>query len=129
MPLVSFFQVSKVVRISFGLCSRCGQKRLRWAPQHAAEVDFAAGGRKSSRFNQESLTWAREQWSNEMRATTSLTPDIPFKRTSQERAWVLHKYCSICQRDNDNILKDWQEKDGHWVIFFIKIALKIPFMF
>lgn len=68
--------------IFLGLCSTCGQKRLRWGPQHAAVVDFAAGGRKSLRFNQESPTWARELWSNEMRATTSLTPDISGARAS-----------------------------------------------
>lgn len=38
--------------------------------------------------------------------------------TSQERARVLQKYCSICQRNNDNILKNWQEKYGQWVLFY-----------
>ncbi len=38
--------------------------------------------------------------------------------TSQERARLLQKYCSICQRNNDNILKNWQEKYGQWVLFY-----------
>jgi len=48
------------------LCSTCGQKSVFGGPQHAAVVDFPAGGSKSFRISQESPTWARELWSNEI---------------------------------------------------------------
>lgn len=38
------------------LCSTCGQKSVCGGPQHAAVVDFPAGGSKSFRINQESPT-------------------------------------------------------------------------
>lgn len=146
---MSFSSLKSSKNIFVGLYSTFGQKRLRGGPQHAAVVDFPAGGSKSLRINQESPTWARKLWSNEITRgrcarhhhspLTSCAPtaiiQMDFSKSALEYSRNIALFVNLImtifwKRGKESIFSEYFFTDCFWNNFyalkFSKLNLLIP---